>query len=48
MSDKKKTTSDTKITSDPSSSKYSRKINSKSHEESPYGEDEPSTLTTYK
>lgn len=48
MSDKDKTTPRTKITSDPSSSKYSRKINNKSHEESPFGEDEPSNLTTYK
>lgn len=34
--------------SDPSSSNYSKNINNKSHNKSPYGVSEPSTRTTYK
>lgn len=37
-----------KIKSDPSASNYSKNINNKAHNKSPYGEDEPSTRTTYK
>lgn len=37
----------TKNKSDPSSSQYANKINSKAHNKSPYGEDEPSTHTKY-
>ncbi|MDS0524499.1 hypothetical protein NNC19_02340 [Clostridium sp. SHJSY1] len=48
MSNKRKNESDTKTTSDPSSSKYSRKISSNGHAESPYREEEPSNSTNYK
>lgn len=37
-----------KIKSDPTSSNYAKEINNKAHAKSPYGEDEPSTHTTYK
>ncbi|WP_315076634.1 hypothetical protein [uncultured Clostridium sp.] len=34
--------------SDPASSNYAKNVNEKSHEESPYGDNEPSPHTTYK
>ncbi|WP_017353944.1 MULTISPECIES: hypothetical protein [unclassified Clostridium] len=34
--------------SDPASSKYAKNVNEKNHEESPYGDNEPSSRTTYK
>ncbi|MBZ9691343.1 hypothetical protein [Clostridium sp. M14] len=34
--------------SDPASSKYAKNVDDKSHEESPYGNNEPSPRTTYK
>ncbi len=33
---------------DPASSKYAKNVNEKNHEESPYGDNEPSSCTTYK
>lgn len=37
-----------KTKSDPTSKKYAENINSKAHNKSPYGSDEPSTDTTFK
>lgn len=34
--------------SNPTSSNYSKEINNKAHQKSPFGKDEPSTHTTYK
>lgn len=49
MSDKKCNNCDcSKISSNPSSTKYAEDMNNKAHSKSPYGSDEPSTHTTYK
>lgn len=37
-----------KPSSNPSSTNYAEDMNNKAHSKSPYGEDEPSTHTTYK
>ncbi|WP_192875391.1 hypothetical protein [Clostridium taeniosporum] len=34
--------------SDPASTEYAKNVNDKSHEDSPYGNNEPSPRTTYK
>ncbi|WP_185966758.1 hypothetical protein [Clostridium sp. HBUAS56017] len=48
MDNKNNFSSTKKIKSDPTSNNYSDKINSKAHEKSPFGENEPSNNTTYK
>ena len=40
--------SNSKINSDPSSSNYAKDIRNRGNENTPYGEDEPSTKTDYK
>jgi len=37
-----------KSTSDPASRNYPKQMKNKANEKSPYGEDEPSTCTTFK
>ena len=37
-----------KISSDPASRNYPKQMKNKANEKSPYGEDEPSTRTTFK
>lgn len=37
-----------KTKADPTSPNYSKEINNKAHQKSPFGEDEPSTHTAYK
>jgi hypothetical protein len=40
--------SSSKPTSDPASRNYSKEVNNKAHEKSPFGTDEPSPRTTFK
>lgn len=45
---KNKNSSNGKVNSDPASSNYAKEIRNRGHENTPYGEDEPSTKTDYK
>lgn len=48
MTCKNKCTACKNNSSDPTSSNYAKDVKNKANEQSPYGEDEPSTHTTYK
>lgn len=45
---KNRKNSNSKVNTDPSSSNYAKSVRNKSLENTPYGEDEPSTKTDYK
>jgi hypothetical protein len=48
MNNKTSSSSSKKISSDPSSTNYSKQIKNKANEKSPFGQTEPSNTTTYK
>lgn len=48
MSRTKSNSSKIKSNFDPSLAKYAEEVNSKAHEKSPFGEEEPSTDTDHK